>query len=245
MAPPHFPLLLTGSPPVPSESRDPNTSSPQPSSTGSDDGAHRDSPEQALHGSSDSSQLILPATDSAGAEDIDWESTSQATQGEHDTTQRRGSVASSELIDVETPDHEEGDLVELGREKQSFLGLRCPHRKQRKRHERKNLKVHKKPLPLEKKTRERKNGRAKALQLVGIARKDSVSRDFESLDEAMSRDSVFVLKNQGLLFNESTQTSTDEKEGERFRVWKRRKQPSPSSVLDLTTTRLLPPVICS
>ena len=238
MAPPLFPVFLPqprGSElPLPSNpiSKDPESSTPQASPA-----VHG---EHTFRGDSPASRQTSDSPESSTASDESWkprrgvddewefcsQSSREATQREGHTAQRRDSA---EVIDVETPDQEE-------METQHFLGLRCPHRKQRKRQERR--KIPRISTMLEK-TNEMANQMEPPPISHIVAGKNKVSKNAPSEDPVTSQD-LLRLRNRGLLFKETVEALSPE---ERCRLWQRKEQTSPS-VLDLAPPRLST-VICS
>lgn len=162
-----------------------------------------------------------------------------ATGGVEGTGHRRFSNDGSEVIDVETPDQEEGGMDTHEREVQPFLGIRCPHRKQRKRHGTKTKGSETPYLP--NKTRESRNCPMEPPHVLDIARKTNGSRNFtEDTSKNFTPGDTISLKNHGLFIN---RPSEEKEEEVRFDLWKRRKQSSSPSVIDLAPR--LPTVICS
>jgi hypothetical protein len=145
---------------------------------------------------------------------------------------RRYSTDGGEPIDVETPDQEEGETTmdEHEREVQPFLGIRCPHRKQRKRRGRK-MRVPDAPYPLEKtKTRQTRRTPTKPPEVLCIAGTNDAPRNLAE-GHSTSRDR-FSLKGPELLINDAIEQGAEEK---RFHF----------SPLAIDLAPRLPTVICS
>ena len=235
---PQFPVFLSQppgrsqpSPPTDSSDTEADTSTPPASPTiPHDKHIYREyapaSPESPLP--------IQKSTDSFPPEEQGYGlAMSEATPREESTFRyRRYSTDGGEPIDVETPDQEEGETMmdEHERDVQPFLGIRCPHRKQRKRRERK-MRVPDAPYPLEKTRQTRRT------PMKHIAGTNDAPRNLAE-GHSTSRDR-FSLKGPELLINDAIEQGAEQNQ---FHLWKRREVTSPLAI-DLAPR--LPTVICS
>ena len=174
--------------------------------------------------------------------ELEPRASSESAHSEEEATERRYSTDGSELIDVETPDQEEVMEEDMHqREVQPFLGIRCPHRKQRKRRSGRKTKTLDTPYPLQKSSRDTQMEPPppRVLNIAGTNSTPSFTEDRSTTSRTVQ--DRFSLGNHQLLINEAIEE--EEAKEKQFHLWKRRKQNSPSVIIDLAPR--LPTVICS